>query len=215
LNTKIVMSFAMAHNGWAFSHWLWERLRRQYGLYELGGVYNDYLVGIDVARGDDVTFERKIDPRPETTSRPIGEIVDAHSEPSRPIGTQRSDWKALFNDALASAAVGLTVLTREFDESGWCGQEAVLFRQQQERRVNEGLPPFKIVVLCLVPHSTDTLRTRFGNAEIVYAAKYSDFNKTRSDDHPERYEPLLWEKEDWKITDDAYAALINAIGPLA
>ncbi len=42
------MSFAMAQNGWAFSHWLWLRLKRHYGLHEVGDVYNDYLDNVDI-----------------------------------------------------------------------------------------------------------------------------------------------------------------------
>lgn len=135
--------------------------------------------------------------------------------PTRPIGRRREDWEALFTLALQQAQVAVVILTQQYAQSTYCTGECTLFAQEIERRAQEGAAPLRVVVLYLVPDDTEHVLARLPSAQVVYGHRYFNFDKTRSDTNPERFEPLLTDDEHWKIEDDVYTRLLEAIGPIA
>ncbi|MCQ8278376.1 hypothetical protein NFI95_07915 [Acetobacteraceae bacterium KSS8] len=240
MKTRIIMSFAMAQNGWAFSHWLWLRLKRQYGLHEVGDVYNDYLDNVDLPLPPGGAILEQVDYRESTGLRPQADVSvpllaekhpgtaemlawlwdrrgerDWSTVPARPIGRRREDWEQLFTLALQQAQVALVILTQQYAQSSYCTGECTLFAAEIDRRARDGAAPLRVVVLYLVPDDTEHVLARLPSARIVYGHRHFAFDKTRSDTHPERFEPLLTDAEHWKIEDDVYARLLDAIGPLS
>jgi hypothetical protein len=201
LNARIVLSFAMAYGGHDFSNWLRARLMAHYKLLDPTAVYLDTVASRLLPLPDDaepITF--RADKRYESVSHAIDPKSGKESG-AFVIGAQRQDWNDNFRTALSQASTMVIVLTAYSHASKWCALEISQAEDENQRRLQTGKKPLRLVVLDLDVHSSGSIERIIPGTVVVEASRKIAYN-----------EPLLWDRGTWKVSNSALLRLYKAIG---
>ena len=172
--TKILMSFAMAGKGSSFAVWLRDKLMKKLKLYHPNSVYLDNVV----SRLDpEATI--KVDSRPHMKS----------STGARPIGAMLQTWNANYKKALSEARIMLFIYTPEFEDSVWCAQEFGQMQMELGRRHRSKGQPLKSIIIHTTPMCKLPIIHIRDHISLIRAIKV-----------PANGEPLLWDRDDWCIS---------------
>lgn len=230
MDSKIVLSFAMANGGDPFVRWLRQELITFYALPTQTSVYVDHILAPDLALSQMWMVKRKPkgDQRVENPmtgiagnmptlatrrsapdTRPGMQLPDGRT----PTGHLRDDWKILFRSALRVANVAIVCLNHEFYRSEWCQQEMVMMAVENELRRQAGRSLLRVIIVRLQdPDKPDDKFRRDANLLIGSAAPnaellHLDKIKVGRDD-------ALASHVFWKISPEGFRLLTSTIGQL-
>ncbi|WP_263384739.1 toll/interleukin-1 receptor domain-containing protein [Granulicella arctica] len=197
MSARIIMSFAMANHGYEFATWLRHQLMNRYQLGYPDSVYVDFHVArlvpvpAPIHNKPKVTLDIAPDMRPHMRSE----------TKAFPIGARRSDWEALYKNAMQTASVMLIAYTPEYKASDWCMKEVRMVHLENGKRRQAGRPPLRTIVM------------EFTSAEgQIVGLGEPTMTRLRVSKTPGNGIGLAWDRNDYILSGGDMIALTNLIG---